>query len=53
LREQEVKAVFFESKNPKVTTEIVKETGAKTGGKLFVDGLGEIRGSNLFRHDPA
>jgi ABC-type Zn uptake system ZnuABC Zn-binding protein ZnuA len=45
-REQEVKAVFFESfKNPKVIAEITKETGAKIGGELFVDGLGEKEAS--------
>jgi zinc/manganese transport system substrate-binding protein len=54
LREQEAKAVFFESKNPKVTIEIVKETGAKTGGELFVDGLGETEAatySDMIRHN--
>jgi zinc/manganese transport system substrate-binding protein len=46
IREQDVKAVFFESiKNPKVISEITKETGAKTGGELFVDGLGETEAS--------
>lgn len=55
IREQEVKAVFFESiKNPKVITEITKETGAKTGGELFVDGLGEKEAStypDMIRHN--
>jgi zinc/manganese transport system substrate-binding protein len=54
IREQEVKAVFFEGKNPKVTTEIMKETGAKTGGELFVDGLGETEASTysgMMRHN--
>ena len=49
IREQEVKAVFFESvENPKVITEITKETGAKIGGELFVDGLGEKQASTYF-----
>jgi ABC-type Zn uptake system ZnuABC Zn-binding protein ZnuA len=49
IREQEVKAVFFESiKNPKVITEITKETGAKIGGQLFVDGLGDKEASTYF-----
>jgi zinc/manganese transport system substrate-binding protein len=55
IREQEVKAVFFESiKNPKVITEITKETGAKTGGELFVDDLGEKEAStyaDMIRHN--
>jgi zinc/manganese transport system substrate-binding protein len=37
-----VKAVFFESiENPKVVDRITKETGAKLGGKLYADGLGD------------
>lgn len=40
IRAQGVKAVFFEStQNPKVTTEITRETGAKVGGELYADGL--------------
>ena len=27
--------------NPKVVTTITKETGAKIGGKLYADGLGD------------
>ena len=42
IKEQRVKAVFIESiENPKVLAEITKETGAKIGGSLFADGLGE------------
>ena len=42
IEAQHVKAVFFENiENPKVLTEITKETGAKTGGILYADGLGE------------
>ena len=55
IREQQVKAVFFESiKNPKVVTEITKETGAKIGGQLFVDGLGDKEASTyseMIRHN--
>ena len=41
-------------KNPKVITEITKETGAKTGGELFVDDLGEKEAStyaDMIRHN--
>jgi zinc/manganese transport system substrate-binding protein len=42
IKEQGVKAVFMESlENPKVLAEITRETGAKVGGKLYADGLGE------------
>ena len=41
VKEQRVKAVFTESfKNPKVLTEITRETGAVIGGELYADGLG-------------
>ena len=42
IRKQGVKAVFFENiENPKVTKEITRESGAKIGGTLYADGLGE------------
>jgi zinc/manganese transport system substrate-binding protein len=42
IRDQGVKAVFFENiENPKVIGEITKETGAKVGGELYADGLGD------------
>ncbi|MGB8356513.1 MAG: metal ABC transporter substrate-binding protein [Chthoniobacteraceae bacterium] len=42
IKDQHVKAVFFENiENPKVLTEITAETGAKIGGELYADGLGE------------
>ena len=42
IKKQGVKAVFTESlENPKVLAEITRETGAKVGGKLYADGLGE------------
>ena len=37
-----MQAVFFESiENPKVVTGITKETGARVGGELYADGLGD------------
>jgi len=42
IKSEGVKAVFFESiENPKVVAEITKETGAKVGGELYADGLGD------------
>ncbi len=42
IKKQGVKAVFAENiENPKVLTEITKETGAKLGGELYADGLGD------------
>jgi zinc/manganese transport system substrate-binding protein len=42
IKNEGVKAIFFESiENPKVVGTISKETGAKIGGKLYADGLGE------------
>ena len=50
-----MKAVFFESiENPKVVTEITKETGANVGGELYADGLGEKEAStyaDMMRHN--
>jgi zinc/manganese transport system substrate-binding protein len=41
IKKQGVKAIFIENAlNPKVTTEITRETGAKIGGTLYPDGLG-------------
>lgn len=49
IRDQKVKAVFFESiENPKVVGEITKETGAKIGGELYADGLGEKDASTYY-----
>jgi zinc/manganese transport system substrate-binding protein len=45
IKSQKVKAVFFENtQNPKVIAEITKETGAKIGGELYADGLGQPDG---------
>jgi ABC-type Zn uptake system ZnuABC Zn-binding protein ZnuA len=42
VKAQGVKAIFPESiVNPKVLQEITRETGAKVGGELYADGLGE------------
>ncbi len=55
IKKQHVKAIFLENTlNPKVSTEIIKETGAKIGGSLFADGLGEGDGSTyegMVRHN--
>ena len=55
IKKQQVKAIFLESTlNPKVTMEIIKETGAKIGGTLYADGLGEDDGSTydgMVRHN--
>jgi zinc/manganese transport system substrate-binding protein len=41
IKKQSVKAIFLESTlNPKVTTQITRETGVKIGGTLYADGLG-------------
>lgn len=42
IKERKIKAVFVEtSVNPKLLEEISKETGAKIGGMLYSDSLGE------------
>jgi ABC-type Zn uptake system ZnuABC Zn-binding protein ZnuA len=42
IKKERVKAIFLENiENPKVLTEITRETGAKTGGVLYADGLGK------------
>jgi zinc/manganese transport system substrate-binding protein len=41
IKKQGVKAIFLENTlNPKVSTEITRETSAKIGGTLYPDGLG-------------
>jgi zinc/manganese transport system substrate-binding protein len=41
IKKQGVKAIFLETTlNPKVITQITRETGAKIGGSLYPDGLG-------------
>ncbi len=55
IKNQQVKAIFLENTlNPKVSTEITRETGAKIGGSLYADGLGGGDGSTyegMFRHN--
>lgn len=55
IRKQRVKAIFAEKiANPKVLTEITRETGAVLGGELYADGLGEGTGSTydgMMRHN--
>jgi len=57
IKKQQVKAIFLENTlNPKVSVEIIKETGAKIGGTLYADGLGEGDGSTydgMVRHNIA
>jgi ABC-type Zn uptake system ZnuABC Zn-binding protein ZnuA len=55
IKKQKVKAVFAEKiTNPKVITEITRETGAVLGGELYADGLGEGDASTyegMMRHN--
>ena len=55
IRNQGVKAVFFESiENPRALEQISHETGAKIGGTLYSDGLGEREASTynaMMRHN--
>ena len=57
IRKEKVKAVFFENtQNPKVITQITKETGAVVGGELYADGLGAPGGDaatylDMMRHN--
>ncbi len=55
IKAQGVKAIFPESiLNPKVLTEITRETGAKVGGELNADGLGEGETSTyegMYKHN--
>jgi len=55
IKDQHVKAVFFENiENPKVLKEVTAETGAKIGGELYADGLGEGQAATydgMIRHN--
>jgi zinc/manganese transport system substrate-binding protein len=55
IRKQGVKAIFLENTlNPKVSTEITRESGAKIGGSLYADGLGPGDGetyASMVRHN--
>lgn len=55
IKAEGVKAIFLENiENPKVLTEITRETGAKTGGTLYADGLGSKEAStyeSMIKHN--
>ena len=55
VKAQGVKSIFSENiENPKVMVAITRETGAKLGGKLFADGLGENDAATyagMYRHN--
>lgn len=55
IKREGVKAVFFESiRNPKVIQEITRESGAKLGGMLYADGLGNDNAATyegMIRHN--
>lgn len=55
IKEQGVKAIFPESiENPKVMTEITRETGVKIAPELYADGLGEGEASTyvgMYKHN--
>ena len=55
IRSQGVKAVFFESiENSRAVNQIATETGARTGGVLYSDGLGDTEAStydSMMRHN--
>ncbi len=49
IKAERVKAIFLENiENPKVLKEITRETGAKIGGMLYADGLGEKKEGDPF-----
>ncbi len=55
IKEQGVKSVFFESiENPRALQQISSETGARIGGTLYSDGLGDTEAStydSMMRHN--
>lgn len=55
IRREGVKAVFFESiENSRAVDQITHETGARTGGVLYADGLGDAEASTydaMMRHN--
>ena len=55
IKNQKVKAVFFESiENQKAVQQISNESGARVGGTLYSDGLGDIEGKtydSMMRHN--
>jgi len=55
IKDQGVKAIFFETiENPRAVTQISSESGTRTGGTLYSDGLGETEAStyeSMMRHN--
>lgn len=55
IRGAQVKAIFAETiENPKTLVEITRETGAKLGGSLYADGLGDKEANTfegMMRHN--
>jgi ABC-type Zn uptake system ZnuABC Zn-binding protein ZnuA len=55
IKDQGVKAVFFETiENPRTVRQIANETGAKAGGTLYSDSLGETEAKtyeSMMRHN--
>ncbi len=55
VRAENVKALFSENvQNPKILSEITRETGAKLGGTLYADGLGTTEADTyeaMMRHN--
>lgn len=55
IKKQQVKAIFAENiENPKILSEITRETGANLGGSLYADGLGASEANTydrMMRHN--
>lgn len=55
IKDEGVKAIFAENiENPKVLSEITRETGARLGGMLYADGLGKDEANtyeSMMRHN--
>lgn len=55
IQSKQVKVIFAENiENPKILSEITRETGAKLGGTLYADGLGATEAStyeSMMRHN--
>jgi zinc/manganese transport system substrate-binding protein len=55
IRDHVVRAIFFETiENPRAVTQISRESGTRTGGTLYSDGLGEREAStydSMMRHN--
>jgi len=55
IQAEKVKAIFAENiENPKILSEITRETGARLGGTLYADGLGQSEATTyeaMMRHN--